>query len=428
MRRRGVPRRGEALGAFGILAAVAGLGILAAACSREAPSPQGKGADPPAGSPKPAVAVTAVPVQGHEVRRKVEMVGTLMAFDEVTVRNEPAGTIEEVFVDLGDRVEEGQLLARLDQREARLGIDQGAAAVQWARKALDRAGATLEVSRANVDRAQAVVNDSRVNLRRYQELFAEGAVSASQKDSAQTQYDVAAAQLRSAEAQVESDREAVKTAEASLLQAQAALDLAKKKLTDTEVRAPITGAVKKKLVSAGETIKENTALLILVRDNPLKFTGTVPERFAPEIHGGQAVDFRVDAYIGRTFPGKVSRVSPAVEAETRSLTLEALVPNDRRELRPGFFAKGEILIRTDRNVPFVPEGAVYSFVGVTKVFVVQDGLARERSVQIGQRDDGLVEIVQGVKPGEVVATSNLPQLFDGARITVGPGAGGAPAQ
>jgi len=141
-------------------------------------------------------------------------------------------------------------------------------------------------------------------------LFGEGAISASQRDSAQTQFDVAVASLRSSEAQYESDRAAVKNVEASVVQAVAALDIARKRLQDTDVVSPITGFVSKRLVNVGETLKEKDAA-----DEPsghpcAEAAGDVPERFAPQVGVEHTVRVEVEAFPGQTFPGKITRVSP----------------------------------------------------------------------------------------------------------------------
>ncbi|MBI4392041.1 MAG: efflux RND transporter periplasmic adaptor subunit [candidate division NC10 bacterium] len=401
-----------------------GLALLTlglAACSRSGPADaQGK----PGKAKEARIAITTAPVAAREIPRTVEVTGTLLPFEEVTLTNEQAGTVEALLVDLGDRVEPGQLLLRLDPQEARLALAQAEANLLAAERALGRARAAAEAARATVARAQAALEEARLNRKRFEDLFAEGAVSASQRDTARTQDEMAAATVWEAEAQAESEAQAVQTAAAAVEQARAALGLARKRAADTEVRSPLKGAVKQRLVSAGDGIKEKTPLLVLVATNPLKLQGTVPERFAPEIRIGQPVSVTLDAYPGRAFRGKVSRVSPAVDPQTRTLALEALLENPDGRLKPGFFAKGEVLARTDRDVPFAPEAALYTFVGITKVFVVADGMVQERQVEIGDRVNGWVEIRRGVKPGEVVATANLAALFDGAPVTV-TGAAGA---
>ena len=171
-------------------------------------------------------------------------------------------------------------------------------------------------------------------------------------------------------------------------------------------------------VSAGEYVKENSVLFTLVVADPLKYTGSIPERFAPEVRPGQPLQLSVEAFPGRTFGGQVTRAAPAVDVQTRTLSLEGRVPNSDGRLKPGFFAKGVVFTRKEEGVAFVPADSVTYFVGLTKVFVVADGKVQERQVRTGTREAGWVEIAEGVKPGETVVTGNLSQLFNGAPVTV----------
>jgi membrane fusion protein (multidrug efflux system) len=212
------------------------------------------------------------------------------------------------------------------------------------------------------------------------------------------------------------DLGAVKAAEALVRQREAAVELGRKRLTDTVVPAPLTGVVAKRHVAVGEFVKDNTPLFTVVATDPLKYTGTVAERAAPEIRAGQEVRLTVDAFGARAFPGQVTRVAPVVDVPTRTLALEARVPNGQGLLRPGFFGRGAVLVRWDPRVPFVPAEALVYVVGISKVFVVADGRAQERLVKAGLREAGWVEILDGVKPGEMVATSGLAQLYDGAPV------------
>ena len=402
------------------MALLAGLG-----CSREKSSTRAANTAP--GERK--IAVAATQVEGQEVQRTVQIVGTLIAQEEVTLGTEVPSTVAKILVDMGDRVQVGQVVIKLDEREARLEVERLSASLQAARESLGRSQQVLESGRANVERSQAVLADARINLKRFEGLFGEGAISASQRDSAQTQFDVAVASLRVSEAQYESDRASVKNAEASVVQATAALDIARKRLQDTDVASPITGVVRKRLVNEGETVKEKTPLMSLVATNALKLQGDVPERFAPQISVGRAVRVEVEAYPDQTHPGTITRVSPAVDVESRSFQVEASVPNPKGLLKPGFFAKASILVGAERNVPFVPEEAVASFAGIVKVYAIVDGKAEERRVKTGVRRDGRVEILDGVKVGETVATSSLGQLATGTAVTLGAGPrnGGGPA-
>ena len=368
-----------------LVCGVVAIVLFAGGCSREK-SKDATTQD----APEPAIAISTKPVATREVRRTVEMVGTLGGWEEVTISNEAPGIIQQVVVDLGDKVKKGQRLVLLDPREAKLALAQADANLQAVKKALTQ--------------AQAEWRDADINLKRIKELHSEGIIATSQLDVAQTRFDAIEAQVRAREADID--------------RYQALVDFARKRLSDTEILAPIAGEVRQRLVSIGEAVKEKTPLFHLVMTEPLKFQGTVPERFAPDIKMEQPVDVQVEAFADRVFLGRVLRVSPAVDVQTRSLSLEVKVPNAQGMLKPGFFAKGQILTGVDLQAVFVPEEAVYTFVGITKAFVVQDGAVQERQIKTGSRREGWVEITEGLQNGEIVATSNLPQLYQGAKITV----------
>ncbi|MBI5326928.1 MAG: efflux RND transporter periplasmic adaptor subunit [Deltaproteobacteria bacterium] len=335
---------------------------------------------------------TAV-VIGKSVQRTVEATGNLAPWDEVTISNEIPGTVDRIFVDLGDSVTEGELLLRLDQKDAMAN--------------LDAAEAVLETNIRSLERAKAVWQDAGANLKRFTSLFSEGVVSISQRDAVQTQYDVADAQLKQAGALVN--------------QAKAQLEIAKKRLSDTEIKAPISGEIKKRFVSAGEALRDKTPLFILVKNDPLKFQGAVPESFASDIRVGQDVSIHIGAFPNHAFPGKLIRLSPSIDVQTRTISIEAKVSNSGNRLQSGFFAKAIITIKQEKDVPFVPESAVYSFTGINKVYSIENGaastgIAKERLVKVGSREAGMVEIAEGLKAGEVVATTGLDQLFNGAKV------------
>lgn len=425
--------------------------LLAGAYSRsqaEAPAPSGTAPARP-GSPGAgprAIPITVARAQTRTVQRAVETSGSLLAWEEVLAKTEQSGTIAKLFADLGDRVAAGATLAEYDSREFRLTVDQARADLNAAREALARAQATVAASEASlqrvkdnlaaldadVARAQSQVEWARTELERNQQLFAKEIIAARDVDSARNQFNTAAAQLtmvktaaaqhpdqvRVAEAQLRSDRAAVRAAEATVKQREAALGIAEKRLGDTTVKASIGGFIAKRHVSAGEFVKDNTPLFTIVITNPLKYSGTVPERQAPDLKGGQTLRLSVEAYPDKTFTGTVTRLAPAVEVATRTLAVEARVPNDGGALRPGFFAKGHVLTREDPSVVVVPSDALMNVVGLNKVFVIAEGKAQERQVRPGVRQGATLEILQGVRAGETVATSNLPSLYDGAPVTV----------
>ncbi len=362
--------------------------MLSAGCSKkEAP------AKPPASAPKAAAAltVTTALVEGRTVERSVEATGTLAAWDEVVVSSEIPGTVLKIKADLGDRVKAGDALATLDQRESALNLEQAKAAHQSAMRALEREKAKLD--------------DANANFKRYDELFRKGMVSVSQFDNIRTGRDVAEAQLHEAEARAE--------------EGSARHDLAKKQMSDTVVRSPINGEVSGRFVSTGEAVKDNSRMFTVVSTGTLKFRGTVAEAAVPRIRSGQQVLVTVEAFKDRSFKGKLTRISPALDSQTRTLQIEAEVPNAGGVLKPGFFAKGIVLTEKEKDVPFVPEESLYSFVGINKVFVINGDTAKELSVTRGLKEGRMIEISgASLKPGDSVAASNLQNLYDGAKVTV----------
>jgi RND family efflux transporter MFP subunit len=202
----------------------------------------------------------------------------------------------------------------------------------------------------------------------------------------------------------------------SLQAARARVTLARKAFADTVVRAPFTGAVAERLVSVGDYVTRGTKVAVVVRTNPLRVKLTVPEQFISSVAAGQPVNFEVDAYPGRRFEGKVQFVSPSLQADQRALTVEAVVPNPKGELKPGLFATARIEQRDRTPGVLVPATAVQTSAGTSHVFVVAGEKAEERIVTTGQTVGELVEITQGLKAGERVATRNVGQLVDGMPV------------
>jgi RND family efflux transporter MFP subunit len=378
----------------------------------------------------------------------VETTGSLLAWEELTLNTRVPGTLARLRVDLGDPVEAGQVVAELDRREFELGVEQANAALRAARDAVVRARAQVEASRATLgqvrdsrktfeaglNRARASLEEAETNLERSRALVDRQLIAKQEFDAARTRYEVALAQfqtsqvemsqfpdrVRVAEAQLQSDLSAVQVAESEIMRREAELGLARKRLEDATLRSPIRGAVARRHVNVGEFLRDNQPVFTIVRTDILKFAGTVPERAALDIQVGQAIELRVEPVPQRGFPGRVTRVSPAVDPASRSVLLEAEVPNPDGVLKPGLFARGAVSSRRDTGVVYVPEGAVSYFAGVSRVYVAAGDRAQERQVKLGDRRDGAVEVIEGVKAGEQVIVSDLGRLHDGAPIQAAP--------
>jgi RND family efflux transporter MFP subunit len=174
--------------------------------------------------------------------------------------------------------------------------------------------------------------------------------------------------------------------------------------------------VEARLVSAGEYLKLGTPIFRLVNDRPIRMLGEVPEFYAASLAPGLAVELAVDGRPGKVYRGTLKRISPSSNVANRAIQVEAVFPNPSRELKSGFFGKGAVLVRVDRNAVTVPKQAVVTFAGIEKVFVVSGDTASERKVKLGEDLGERVEVTEGISPGDRVALSNTGKLVDGSRI------------
>jgi len=197
--------------------------------------------------------------------------------------------------------------------------------------------------------------------------------------------------------------------------------VAQKAVTDAVVLAPYSGYVSSRPVAVGEYVTPASVIATVLRTNPIKLQLQVPEANAPFITPGMGVSLQVDAHGDRNFAGQVVAVNPAIDPASRSATVEALVENGDNALRSGMFATARIVRQGGTTAVFVPKAAVVSDQNTQsyRVFVIQNDAARLRVVQVGQEDGDSVQILSGVNADEVVATSNLDQLYEGARVRVG---------
>ena len=369
---------------------------------------------PQAASAPAPVSIETTTVETRELHRSVEAVGTLDPNEEVTVSNQVEGTVEQLFVDLGDAIQKGQVIAQLDTRELELNVHQQEAALQQelARVGLTDPGASFdEATTSQVRQAEAAFADARIRLDRTKKLAESGVIAQQQLDAQQAQYDGAEAALRSS-------RETVQNIRASIAARRAALALAQKKLADAKITAPLAGFIKDRPAAAGQFLKANSPVVTIVQNSPLKLHAEVPETAVASLRVGRPVEFRVDAFSERTFEGKITRLSPSVDQQSRTLKLEAVVNNSDGLLKPGFFAR--VTIQTDRKdkAVVVPAESLLSVSGIEKVFVIQNGKVSERIVQSGARSADVVEIIDGLTEGERIAKSNLGSLQQGREVAV----------
>jgi RND family efflux transporter MFP subunit len=390
------------------IAVVAPLVLTATGCSKSETA-QARGGE------STAMRVKVEAVRRDSIPRAVDVVGTLAAVDQVTISSETDGKVSRILADLGDRVKAGQAVIQLDRERQQYTYEQQQAELA---RALAQYGAadprslpdiekTPDVQKANAELVQAKQAFDRAS-----ELFKRTLIS-------QQALDDARANLQSKEALYTSALQNAKNLGASIRSSEATMKLANRELRDTEIRAPFDGFVEKRLVNLGELVKAQMPVMVVVRLDPLKVIAEIPEKMAPWIHPGLEAELQVDAYRDKKFTGKVSRISPGVNATTRAFAFEALVPNSDRVLKPGTFARVPIESGKVDEVLTLPYAALQYRYGVNRVFVVNGDKLAMRELTVGERMGDRIEVVTGVKAGERVAVSDVDTLSDGTLVTVG---------
>ena len=382
------------------------------------------------------LAVQLEKVRTQSMQRSVEVVGSLWANEEATISAKVAGRIAAIYKDMGEAVEGDEVLGQIEKKDYELGVNQKDLAM---REALAKVGlkelpaADFELEKVpTVERAKLQTENADAKLRRGQQLH-------DQKPSLLSDQDFADLKTAAAVMWKNYDVELL-NAQTSLVEAKARkadMDVATRALEDTAVRAARFagvgiasatqpagegGATKRssyliaqRLVAVGEYVKEGTPLFRLVEVDPVKLRALAPEWNAAEIAVGQKVRVNVIAYPD-DFWGQVSRINPQVDQASRTFQIEAVIPNAKRLLKPGGFAKASVQTQVDTKVLFVPQKAVAMFAGVSKVFVIRDGKAAEIVVETGRRPGDLVEIVRGLKGDESVIITGANRLAGGVPV------------
>lgn len=360
-----------------------------------------------------AVEVAAVAVEATPIARYIRVSGTLAAQESAEVAAEIAGRVVATPVERGSRVGNGGELVRISAAEVEAQAREAEANAAQIEARLGIAGGkTFEVARVpEVASADASRQLARTDFTRAQALHAAKLI-------AQAEFDQRRAQLESAERQYDVAVNGAEQQYQSLLAARARVTVAQKALADTVVRAPFAGVVGERLVSAGDFVTRGTKVASVMRVDPLRVELTVPAQYVSAVDTGRAVTFEVDAYPGETFTGQVRFVSPSVDAATRALTVEAIVPNATGRLKPGLFATARIDQAATQPGLLVPVTAVRTVSGTARVFVVAGDRAEERIVMTGQTVGDRIELTDGVKAGERVVASGIDALADGDRVTV----------
>ena len=391
------------------LAAVFVIGALgAAACDGDSPAT----AVPKSEAPSRQVRVVAA--AQSVAARVVSASGTLAADDQFVLGTKVVGRLGEIAVDLGSRVKQGQALARIDQSDYRLRVEQADAALQQSRVRLGLPASgnsdQVDIEQTSLVRqGAAVFKEARLNHDRMVELWDRKLIARSELDSA-------ISQLAVAEGRYQDAIEEVRNRLAVLVQRRSELQIARQQLADTVIVSPIDGAVSERQAAVGQYLPAGAPVVTLVRTDPLRLRLAVPEREAGLVRVGQTVDLTVESDANK-YQGRVARLSPAIAENNRTLMIEAQVPNGQGALRPGSFAKADIVIEAGQEIITVPRNSIITFAGIEKVLMVAQGKTVEKRVRTGRRIGEQVEVIEGILAGNQVIVQP-GNLVAGEAVTV----------
>jgi RND family efflux transporter MFP subunit len=392
----------------------------------------------------PAIAVTTARVEARNVPAFIQATGSLIADETSDVAPKVAGKVANVSVDVGDFVTQGAVIAKIDDSDARrqlagaqARVKQEIAAVRQAEAKLGlEANGRFNASRipevraagAAYEQAEAELRQAQANEERYRDLVKTGDVAMATYEQYRTTRDTAVTRVNSAREQLEAqvniarqNNQAIASAQASVEAAQTEVGTAQQALADTVVRAPFSGFVSARPVAVGEYVSSANVIATLLRSNPIKIQIQVAEADVPTVVVGRHVSVQVDAYKDRNFAGVVTAINPAVDPTSRSAVVEASIENSDNALRSGMFGTARITKEGGGTGVFVPKTAIYNDQATQsfRAFVIVDGVAKLRVVQLGSEEGESVQILNGLNADEVVATSNLVDLYEGAKVVSG---------
>jgi len=340
---------------------------LVGGCADETPSA--------APSAEHAIQVETAVATRESVEVKLDGVGIVEASEEAEIRPQVDATVAAISFDEGATVAAGDLLVRLDDAKPR---------------------AKLDLARAALDSAKATLRLTEQRLRRGRQLIAQDLISKEAFDQVESEQLAAAAAVREQDA---------------------AVTLAARELDDYAIKAPFAGTVGARLIDVGNYVQKGDSLVVLMKTDPVDVEFKVPDQNAGRVSVGTVVRISPPA-IQAAVDGTIRFINPRVDPSTRMLDLTATAPNADGLLRDGQFVQVTLVLEVRNDRPVIPEEAVISIGGRLSVYVVEDGIARQRAVELGVRMSPRIEIVAGVAPGDVVVVGGQHRLSDGARVAV----------
>jgi RND family efflux transporter MFP subunit len=358
--------------------------------------------------------VTTVTAMERPIEQLVTITGTLAADQEIVLGMQVAGRISELPIDLGTAVRKNDVIARLDTTDFQLRVRQSEAALQQSRVrlGLSPAGTEEDVNLeqlAPVRQARALMDGARLRLERAQQLSQSGLMAKADLDATSSAYKVT-------EAQYADSLDEARNRQGVLAQRKSELEIAKQQLADAVLYAPIEGIIRARTANVGQYVSAGGPIATLVQMSPLRLRTEVPERESVNIRAGMPVRLTVEGSNGE-HQGRVARLSPSFDETNRTLLVETEVANPANAIRPGAFARAEIVTSSNQRAVMVPAAAVVTFAGIDRVFTVTGDTAAEKRIKTGRRTSAGIEILEGIAAGDSVVI-NPGNMTDGEKVLV----------
>ena len=369
-------------------------------------------ADTRAAAPE-ILTVKTAPAELRSVERSILITGSLQPDESVSVSSEVAGRVSRIGGDFGQTVRKGQVVAELETTEFQIDIDRKRAAISQtlARLGLDPNNfEKIPVSTPTIRQAVAQLEDAKSKYDSAAKLVQSGDIS-------RERFVELEKALRAREESVAAAKDEMRTQWASVAALKADLKLSEKHKADTQIRAPFDGTISARMVSPGQYLKENTPVMTVVKNFPLRLRLDVPESAASSLKLGATLTFTTDAISGEEFPAVLRELNPTLDPKSRTLTAEARCPKNDPRLRPGMFVQAKLVTSAATKLMAVPKAAVYNVAGLSKVFVIANGRASEKRFVPGQDLGGFIEVPGNqVVAGDLVAITQLPMLTNNTQV------------
>ena len=402
----------------GILLLTAGCGLLPPGDAQtESSSPQEK-----------SVSVDVAVASLGSLEKDTEYVGTTFPIREVSLRSRIEGQILDMTADVGDRVEQGQVLARIDDSISASTVIEAEAEVAALQSEVASLKANVNDARAQVEQAQLELKQAQSDAARTSQLFEQGAISEQEAELDRTAVGTAEQALRSVQQQVANRSSAVVAAQRRVAAQEALVAQEQKRQSFAVLTSPVTGSVLARVLEPGDLAQIGDEVLRLGDFSQIQVQVQISELELAEIRTGQTAQVKLDAFPKRSFKGKVTQISLAADATARLIPVEVTIPNSDRRIGRGLLARVNFGQQSDKKV-VVPETAVQVASGKTKnnsqsdtatVFILQregeKAIVTARDVKLGDRANSRVEILSGLEPGEEFVLRSSGNLQDGDRV------------